>query len=84
MTRVSIHAPDHTLTFMVRIQWSPLMEGKMPVTVSMPAASRGNKRSVLTEGWQRLAEQSLVKAPLCSEQKIEFCDVAKMPIYFSN
>lgn len=84
MTRVSIHAPDHTLTFTARIQWSPLMEGKMPVTVSMPAASRGNKRSVLTEGWQRLAEQSLVKAPLCSEQKIEFCDVAKMPIYFSN
>lgn len=60
------------------------MEGKMPLTVSMPAASQGNKCSVLTEGWHRPAGQSLVKALLCLEQKIEFCDVAKMPIYFAN
>jgi len=60
------------------------MEGKMPVTVSTPAASQGNKCSVLIEGWQRPAGQSLVKALLCLEQKTEFCDVAKMPIYFAN
>ena len=39
---------------------------------------------VLTEGWQRPAGQSLVKALLFLEQKIEFCYVAEMPIYFSN
>ena len=37
---VSVHSRS------LRIQWSPLMEGKM--TVSMPAASQGNKCSVLT------------------------------------
>ena len=35
-------------------------------------------------GMQRPAGGSLVKDPLCLEQKIEFCNVAKMPIYFSN
>lgn len=40
----------HSHSLSPRIQWSPLMEIKMPVTVSLPVASQWNKCTVLTEG----------------------------------